>query len=186
MFIARKYRQNNVVEYVLYMWHIEELIRSLNFDLSEIEANVIAPFGLNETAGAKLRNWYADLIDRMTEERLRETGHLEELREMMAELHYLHHSLLTLYQDSHYIELAHKAMPAIEDLRARSNSKFVTDIDLAMNGLFGVLVLKLKKRQVSPATQEAVSQISQMMGHLAVQFKKMKAGELTLPKILEN
>ena len=35
MFIALKYRETNIVEYVLYVWHIEELIRSFNFDIEE-------------------------------------------------------------------------------------------------------------------------------------------------------
>lgn len=186
MYIALKYKESNIVEYVLYMWHIEELIRSLNFDMAEIEKSVIGSFNLKEEGKVELRRWYEGLVRRMTEEGIRERGHLEELNEIMAEVHYLHHSLLTLYQDKEYQKLVAEAMPGIETLRQKSDGRTRTDVEVAMNGLFGVLVLKLKKRQVSEATQEAVKNISKMMACLARLYNRMKQGNLNLPKVMEN
>jgi SNF2 family DNA or RNA helicase len=186
MFIARKYRRTNVVEYVLYMWHIEEVIRSLNFDMVEIEEHVLREFELDETSRGELKRWYEELVHRMTEERLRDRGHLDELNELMTEIHYLHHSLMTLYQDREYQKLVSEAMPALDTLRQKAENRYHTDIELAMNGLFGVLVLKLRKRQVSEATQEAVKSISRMMACLAKKYNQMKAGTLSLPRVMEN
>lgn len=186
MYIALKYKESNIVEYVLYMWHIEELIRSLNFSMDEIEASVISSFNLKEEGKVELRRWYEGLINKMSEEGIRETGHLEELNEIMAEIHYLHHSLMTLYQDKEYQALVAEAMPSIDTLRSKSDGRSRTDVEVAMNGLFGVLVLKLKKRQVSEATQEAVKSISKMMACLARLYNRMKEGNLNLPKVMEN
>jgi len=186
MFIALKYKESNIVEYVLYMWHIEEVIRSFNLDLDEIKANVIDAFNLNDEARGKMVDWYRDLITRMKEERLQTQGHLEELNEIMAEIHYLHHSLLTLYQDHEYQKLVAEAQPGIDILKQKSDGRHRTDVEIAMNGLFGVLVLKLRKKQVSEATLAAVQSISRMMAHLARQYNKMKRGTLSLPKVMEN
>lgn len=186
MFIALKYKESNIIEYVLYMWHIEELIRSFNFDIIEIKEHVIKPFNLDDEGEKRLKHWYEKLIERMIDERLKEHGHLEELNEIMAEVHYLHHSLMTLYQDKEYQALVADAIQSIDELRKKSNGRTKSDVELAMNGLFGVLVLKLKKRQVSEETQSAVKQISKMMAHLARQYNKMKLGQLSLPKVMEN
>ncbi len=186
MFIAQKYRETNIVEYVLYMWHIEELIRSLNFDVKLVETQIIASFELNDEAKQQVRDWYAGLINQMKQQGIQEKGHLAELRELMVELTYLHQSLLTLYQDKKYQRLVGSAQPNIEALKKKSMGQQQNDIETAMNGLFGVLVLKLKKRDVSEATQEAMKTISAMMAHLAKQYHNMKEGKLNLPKVMGN
>lgn len=186
MFIALKYKESNIVEYVLYMWHIEEVVRSFNLDMEEIRVNVIDAFNLNEEARSKLTDWYKDIVTRMKEEGITERGHLWELNELMTEIHYLHHSLLTLYQDTEYQKLAAEAKAGIDTLKQKSDGRQRTDVEIAMNGLFGVLVLKLRKRQVSEATLAAVQSISRMMAHLARQYNKMKQGKLSLPRVMEN
>ncbi|GAB4378122.1 MAG: hypothetical protein Kow0075_07650 [Salibacteraceae bacterium] len=186
MFIANKYKETNIVEYVLYMWHIEELIRSFNFSIEEIDKHVIQSFGLDADKKEQLRNWYSDLIKKMTEQGIRNEGHLLELKEIMNEIQYLHHSLLTVFQDKDYQRLVAEAMPGIEALKSKSDGRPQTDIEVAMNGLFGVLVLKLKKKQVSASTQEAVKAISAMMAALAGFYKKMKSGSLSFPRVMEN
>lgn len=186
MFIALKYKETNIVEYVLYMWHIEELIRSFNFEIEEIKENVIAGFNLNAEASAEMTRWYEGLIRKMTEEGIRNEGHLDELKEVMAEIQYLHHSLMTVYQDKEYQQLVAEAMPSIDALKSKSDGRPRTDIEVAMNGLFGVLVLKLKKKQVSESTQEAIKSISAMMACLARHYRRMKEGTLSFPKVMEN
>lgn len=186
MFIAEKYKESNIVEYVLYMWHIEEAVRSLNLDINRIESEIIDQFSLPEDARSKMYDWYADIVRRMKEQRIHETGHLEELRELMNEIYYLHQSLVTLYQDKEYQRLLAEAKPNLDILQKKSDGDQKSEVELAMNGLFGVLILKLKKREVSEGTQDAVKSISKMMGHLAKQYNKMKLGQLTLPKVMEN
>jgi phosphoenolpyruvate carboxylase len=186
MYIARKYKQSNVVEYVLYMWHIEELMRSFNLDLDAIAAGVIDGFNLNQEARTEMLGWYASLIQQMRRQGITESGHLEELNEIMMELIYLHQSLLTVYQDREYQELLATAHPNLDELKKKSMGKARNEVETAMNGLFGVLVLKLNKRQLSDATQDAIKSISQLMAHLAKQYHRMKEGSLSLPKVMGN
>jgi hypothetical protein len=186
MFIALKYKETNIVEYVLYMWHVEELLRSFNFELEEIKAHVIESFNLSDDAKVQLTRWYEGLIQDMSDQRIRDRGHLEELNEIISEIQYLHHSLLTVYQDKQYQQLVADAMPSIEALKSKSDGRNRTDIEVALNGLFGVLVLKLKNKQVSESTQDAVKAISLMMACLARHYKSMKEGTLSFPRVMEN
>ena len=186
MYIARKYKESNIVEYVLYMWHIEELIRSFNMDIDAIEKGVIAGFDLNDASKQEMLAWYTDLIKQMRQQGIVESGHLEELNEIMTELIYLHQSLLTVYQDKEHQELLSEATQSIDELKKKSMGGNRSEIETAMNGLFGVLLLKLNKRQVSEATQEGIRSISKMMAHLSRQYHRMKDGTLSLPKVMGN
>ena len=44
MIIAREKRRNNIAEYVLYMWQIEDLIRANELDMQRLRATVIAQY----------------------------------------------------------------------------------------------------------------------------------------------
>ncbi|MBT3648819.1 MAG: DUF4924 family protein [Flavobacteriales bacterium] len=186
MYIARKYRKSNIVEYVLYMWHIEELIRSMNLDMKLIEDGIIRSFPMNGKAKGELRTWYETLVKTMQGERIKQKGHLSELTELVTELTFLHQSLLTVYQDKAYQKLVAEAQPNLDALKLKTQGEARSEVEAALNGLFGVLVLKLKKREVSEATQDAVQSISKMMAHLAKQYNAMKEGSLALPRVMEN
>lgn len=41
MFTASQKRKENIAEYLLYMWQIEDLIRANDLDMDKIKANVI-------------------------------------------------------------------------------------------------------------------------------------------------
>ena len=40
MIIARRKRKENIAEYLLYMWQVEDLIRANNFDMDSITARL--------------------------------------------------------------------------------------------------------------------------------------------------
>ena len=40
MIIARRKRKENIAEYLLYMWQVEDLIRANNFDMDSIRARL--------------------------------------------------------------------------------------------------------------------------------------------------
>ena len=42
MIIAQKKRKENIVEYMLYMWQVENLIRANNLDMDKIEQTIIS------------------------------------------------------------------------------------------------------------------------------------------------
>ena len=42
MIIAQKKRKENIVEYMLYMWQVEKIIRAKNLDMDKIEKTIIS------------------------------------------------------------------------------------------------------------------------------------------------
>ena len=62
MFIAREKLETNVVEYLLYMFHIEEVIRINKFSMNELEKSIISRYHLPAEQLEEVRNWYRGLI----------------------------------------------------------------------------------------------------------------------------
>ena len=78
MIIASQKRKENIAEYLLYMWQIEDIIRANRLDLDQIGRNVISRFpGLDETSVKQMSEWYESLIDMMRREEVTEKGHLQ-------------------------------------------------------------------------------------------------------------
>ena len=48
MIVASKKRKENIAEYLLYMWQIEDLIRANGLDMDKIRTNIIDRFDLDE------------------------------------------------------------------------------------------------------------------------------------------
>ena len=78
MIIASQKRKENIAEYLLYMWQIEDIIRANGLDLDKIRTNVIDKFpGLSESQIREMADWYESLIDMMRREEVAEKGHLQ-------------------------------------------------------------------------------------------------------------
>ena len=86
MFIASQKKKENVSEYILYMWQIEDIIRTFQFDIDKIKTNIISRFQLDDEKKKQLTEWYESLIDMMRMEGVKEKGHLtdRELTEGLA------------------------------------------------------------------------------------------------------
>ncbi len=48
MIIASQKRKENIAEYLIYMWQIEDIIRANNLDIDKIKENVIDRFNLDD------------------------------------------------------------------------------------------------------------------------------------------
>ncbi|MDE5727073.1 MAG: DUF4924 family protein, partial [Duncaniella sp.] len=77
MIIASQKRKENIAEYLLYMWQIEDIIRANGLDIDRIEKNVIDKFDLAPEVRREMRDWYEGLIDMMRREDLQKSGHLQ-------------------------------------------------------------------------------------------------------------
>lgn len=78
MFIASQKKKENIAEYILYMWQIEDLVRTCHFDMDLIRKQIISRFRLEEEKEKQLTEWYESIVDMMTTERIRDKGHLQD------------------------------------------------------------------------------------------------------------
>ena len=65
MIIASQKRKENIAEYLIYMWQIEDIIRANNLDIDKIKENVIDRFNLDDAQRREMVEWYESLIDMM-------------------------------------------------------------------------------------------------------------------------
>lgn len=181
MFIAKKLRKENIIEYVLYMWQVEDLLRACDCSLSRLSRDYLARFQCSDDEREELTDWYADLISMMNREGRRETGHLQINALVVGDLAELHARLLASADFPFYTAQYYKVLPFIVELRQRlpqAEREAQSEVETCLGALYGTLMLRLRKRPVTPATATAVKEMSTMLSLLADYYRKDKAGEL--------
>lgn len=94
MIIASQKHKENIAEYLIYMWQIEDLIRANGLDIDRIKENVIDRFDLTPGARKEMTEWYESLIDMMRREGVEKSGHLQLNKNVIIQLTDLHLALL--------------------------------------------------------------------------------------------
>ena len=177
MFIAKEKRKTNIAEYILYMWQVEDLIRAHQFNIDLIETNLISQYSKPSRIKNDIREWFADLILMMHEEGIRQHGHLSFLRTLMNDLFDFHLRLINNGDEKHYHQLYLQASQYINELKDKSGNRVTNDIETCMNALYGLLLLRLKKKEISKETEVAMSTFSQLIALLSKKFLQAERGE---------
>lgn len=177
MFIAGKLKKENICEYLLYMWQIEDLIRALNLNIDLINERIIAPYPVSDSERKTLFEWYDSLVEMMRLENVQKDGHLQLNKNIIIELNELHHLLLKHAKDAGYSAKFYHILPFIGQLRKPSDTT-VSDIELCFNLQYGIMLLRLKKAEITPETLQAQTEISKFMVLLARNYQLYKNGEL--------
>ena len=92
MFTAQKTRKENIAEYILYLWQLEDLLRALQFSPEAIYSQLVQPSGLTEAQKQETFLWYMDIVNLLREEGKEQQGHLEHTMHLIADLDNLHNS----------------------------------------------------------------------------------------------
>ncbi len=178
MFTAQKLRQENIAEYQLYMWQVEDILRANNLDIENIRKNIINNYPCGEEQRRELDKWYSELIDMMHAEGIEKQGHLQISRNVLIQLADLHNMLLKSTKYPEYGAEFYKVLPIIVELRAKSGNIKPGELEACFNALYGILIMKLRHKPISVETQKAVAQISRFVSMLASYYHKDKATPL--------
>ena len=179
MFTASDKKRENIAEYLLYMWQIEDLIRAYNLDLDKIEKDIISKYtNLDDAQKKQLYEWYESLIDMMRREGVEKSGHLQINKNVIISLTDLHNRLLADEKFAAYSAEFYKTLPYIVELRAKAGNEKAGEIETCFNALYGILMLRLKGEEISEETQAAIKQISTFLAHLSNYYKKDFNNEL--------
>ncbi len=169
------------------MYQIEDIIRSFQFNLSAIELNIIAKYDQSGEIKEQIKSWYELLIAKMQNQQIESKGHLKELKDLIDELQHLHQQLLTTYQNEEYVKLYDAAKPALKEMALKSaNQHLKNEIDVALHAMYGLLVLRLKQKEIGKETTKAMQSISLFLAHLAHYFKQAQEGNLKIPQSKNN
>ncbi len=173
MIIAQAKRRENIAEYLLYMWQVEDMIRASKFDIEVIVKNIISRYNLDEQGHNDCRDWYENLIKMMELEHVKERGHLQINKNVLIRLADLHQQLLKSPKFPQYGSQFYQALPYIVELRSRTpKEQQVGELETCFSALYGILLLRLQGKTISKDTQKAVDNISYFIGLLAAYFKK--------------
>lgn len=179
MYTASEKKRENIAEYVLYMWQIENMIRAYNLDLERIDREIIEKYtNLSEDQKKQLHEWYESLIDMMRREGVEKSGHLQLNKNTIIALEDLHRQLLADPKFANYSAEFYKTLPYIVELRAKSGESKVGEIETCLNALYGILMLRLQNKEISKETMEAIRQISKFLALLSDNYKKDFNNEL--------
>lgn len=173
MFISQKLRQENIAEYLLYMWQVEDIIRAFDCYMPALRRDYISRFDCSDEDREDLEDWYSNLIRMMTEEGCRECGHLQINNVTLQTLVELHHQLLDSPKFPFYSTEYYKVLPFIVELRNKGD-KDKNEIETCLDALYGVMMLRLRKQEISEDTMRAVKEITTFVGMLSDYYKKDK------------
>lgn len=180
MFIAHKLKKENICEYLLYMWQIEDLIRAFELNLDVISERIIAPFPVKEDSDRKsLYDWYESLIEMMRLEGVRQTGHLQLNKNIIIELDDFHALVMKSGQVPSYNAKFLHVLPFLNQLRQKGEAG-MSDIELCFNFQYGIMMLRMKKAEITPQTMQTQTEISKFMVLLSKNYQLYKNGELDL------
>ena len=172
MYISQELRKSNIAEYLLYMWQIEDTIRAFDCSLSRIRHEYIDRFDYTDEQKEDVADWFGHLIRMMNEEGCRERGHLQINRVTLQQLVDLHVQLLDSSKFPFYQSEYYKVLPYIVELRNKGAHREENEIETCLNSLYGVMMLRLQKKEISPDTQRAVKEITTLIGMLSDYYKK--------------
>lgn len=173
MFIAQELRKKSIAEYLLYMWQVEDLIRAYGCSLTRIKNEYIDRFDYSDEQKEDMVDWYGDLVTMMNREGNREKGHLQINEIVLQDLAELHSRLLASTKFPFYNAEYYKVLPFIVELRNKGN-KDQNEITTCLESLYGTMLLRLQKKEISPDTLHAIKEITTFIGMLSDYYIKDK------------
>lgn len=173
MRIAQAKREENIAEYLLYMWQVEDIIRAFDLDIEKIKKSIIDRYEVKEESRKELIDWWEGLIMMMQHEGKKEKGHLQINKNVLIRLNDLHNQLMKSTRYPEYGAEFYKTLPFIVELRTKTpEQEQVGELETCFNALYGTLMLRLQGKEIGKDTQTAINQISHFIGLLAAYFKK--------------
>ena len=173
MFIAQELRKKSIAEHLLYMWQVEDLIRAYGCSLSRIKNEYISQFNYTDEQKEEMTDWYGDLIRMVNREGKREGGHLQINQVTLQAMTDLHLQLLQSTKFPFYNAEYYKVLPFIVELRNKGE-KDTGEMETCMNLLYGTMILRLQKKEISQETAHAVKEVTTFIGMLSDYYLKDK------------
>lgn len=172
MFIAKELRKKSIAEYLLYMWQIEDIIRAMGCSLPLIRKAYISKFtDYTDEQKEDEIDWFGNLVRMMNEEGKRDQGHLNINDIIVRDLVDLHQRLLQSNRFPIYNAEYYKVLPFIVELRGKGD-KNISEIETCLDALYGIMMLRMQKKDISPETEHAIKEISTFIGMLSDYYLK--------------
>ena len=181
MDIAQAKRKENIAEYILYLWQIEDLLRALQFSPEAIYSQFVAPRNLDEQSQNVLLMWYMDIAALLQEEEKQSSGHLNHTLHLIADMHNLHLQLMQLPMGAQYRTVVARLEPYLPTLRTIFG-KNISDTELCFRALYAAMLYRIKGGGEKVIT-DTIEYISPVIATLTAMYHKVERGEIDLFKV---
>lgn len=182
MFIAKKKRKENIAEYILYIWQLEDLFRALNFDMERIYESLIEPqVELTDEQKEQTYFWYIDLINLMKSEGKVESGHVDYFMHVVSDINDLHLLLQKLHAGKEYTAYYATVAPHIVTIREKLNKPKMNDIEVCFRALYSVVLLRLQGKEGNEGyINDVLEVISPLIARLVKIYHDVEKGAIDL------
>ena len=183
MDIAQAKRKENIAEYILYLWQLEDLLRALQFSPEAIYSQLVAPRQVEEEQKHIFLLWYMDIVNLLRKEGKEESGHLEHTLHLIGDMHNLHLQLMQNPVGEHYRQTFTKLAPQLTQLRAMIKKEDVSDTEVAFRALYAAMLYRIKgDAKRAEAIKDTIELVSPVVAELAAMYGKVERGEVDLFK----
>ncbi len=175
--VAENKKAENISQYIIYMYQMEDLIRSYQGNMDEIDEYVVSKYPVEDEEKKEISSWFSDLVEQMKEEGILEKGHLAFLNELVDKLSSIHWDLLK--RDATYFETYGEAKPHIMNAVVEAEGQDLgNEIQICINGIYGLLLCRLLGKKVSEEQIESARAYGGVLSLLSYYYK----AENSLPK----
>ena len=183
MDIAQQKRKENIAEYILYLWQLEDLLRALQFSPEAIYSTLVKPRKLDGPHEQMLLAWYMDIADLLTKEKKEQSGHLDHTLHLISDLHDLHLRLMQQQElGADYRHRIAMVTPHLSALRTRLGKESeMSDTELCFRALYAAMLYRIKG-QGEKAVADTLEVVSPLIALLTDYYHKVEKGEIDLFK----
>lgn len=205
MLIAKKKRRENIAEYILYLWQLEDMLRALELSPDRIRETLVEPqTDLDDQQKEALWLWYTDLVNLLRTEGKERSGHLEHTLHLVADLDDLHRHLLAspVGREQGYDRIFAPLAAELPRLKAaiageEGDPTAISDMEACFRALYLAMLYRLRRPAASAedtSSQETSEEryvrdvlevISPVVARLAAIHGAAERGELDLYKDMD-
>lgn len=147
-------KKDNIAEYILYLWQMEDYLRA---------------FPQHAEATEELH----ELNEMMHREGIVDGGHLALANNALAELIDLHTELLD--EDAMYRAAIIRLQPSLNLLKAKTDYPTMSDIEACLILLYQIMMLRLQKKDITPETADVQKRATQVLTFLSKMYRDNQA-----------
>lgn len=205
MLTAKQKRRENIAEYILYLWQLEDMLRALELSPEKIYATLVEPHEeLDAEQKQALFFWYMDMVNLLKTEGKEKAGHLDHTLHLIGDLNDLHLHLLQapVGREQGYDKTFAALAPELPKLKAsiagdsEMAAEGISDMEACFRALYLAMLYRLRGTAApedGPAAEktadaaeryvrDVLEVVSPVVARLAAIYGAAERGEVDLYK----
>ncbi|OHX65386.1 DUF4924 family protein [Flammeovirga pacifica] len=171
MLIAQQKKEQNICEYIIYIYQSEELLRAFDFNFDNISEYVVNHITkLSDQERKDVIQWHKELLELMQKEDVTKEGHCSWAQDEVDNITKIHQQLLE--EDQDYQKVYNKALPHIDENLKFADGLITNPIQICINGIFGLLLLRTRGKKIDDNTKQILDTFGDVLSYLAYKYKE--------------